>query len=419
MTAPARPAPKFGALRHRDYRRYFLLALLGLTAESIEHVASYWVIFEAFHSPTLAGFAVISHWVPFLLLSVYAGALADRFDCRRLIQVAQGLLMLASLAWGMLFLTGTLRPWHAALLLCVHGLAGVIASPPIQLIVHDIVGPDLLPSAIRLNAISRYLTMLLGPAVGGALMLVWSPGAVLLVNVLLYVPLTLFLFYLPYTGHRDDAEAARRAPRFGLAEARGLLAEVRSEPRIIRMIVLAGATSFFVGTAFQAQMPEYAHQHGSEGADIWYSVLFSANAAGAVLGALLLESVAGLRGSGRAAIACAVVWGVVMTAFPLVGSYPAAVTLLVLGGAFNIAFTSMAQALVQVLAPSRLRGRVVGLFNTSMLGLRAGSGVTVGVLGAVIGVERSLALSAAAVTLIAVGLLLAEARARRQTAPAA
>jgi MFS family permease len=419
VTAPASAAPKFGALRHRDYRRYFLLALLGLTAESIEHVASYWVIFEAFHSPTLAGFAVVSHWVPFLLLSVYAGALADRFDCRRLIQIAQGLLMLASLCWGLLFLTGTLRPWHAAVLLSLHGLAGVLASPPLQLIVHDIVGSDLLPSAIRLNAISRYLTMLLGPAVGGGLMLILDPGLVLVVNVLLYVPLTLFLFYLPYTGHRDQGETARRAPRFGLADARALLAEVRSEPRIIRMIVLAGATSFFVGTAFQAQMPEYAHQHGSEGADIWYSVLFSANAAGAVLGALLLEGVPGLRGGARAAVVCAAVWGVVMTAFPLVGSYPVAVALLVLGGAFNIAFTSMAQALVQVLAPPRLRGRVVGLFNTSMLGLRAGSGVTVGVLGAVIGVERSLALSAAAVVLIAVGLLLGEARGRRDRVPTA
>jgi MFS family permease len=51
---------------------------------------------------------VISHWVPYLLSSVYAGALADRFDCRRLIQIAQGLLMLASLAWGALFLTGLL-----------------------------------------------------------------------------------------------------------------------------------------------------------------------------------------------------------------------------------------------------------------------------------------------------------------------
>src|SRR5437667_2597 len=87
-----------------------------MTAESIEHVASYWVIFQSFHSPTLGGFAVISHWVPYLVFSVYTGALADRFDCRRLIQAAQGLLMLASLAWGALFLTGTLRAWHGVAL---------------------------------------------------------------------------------------------------------------------------------------------------------------------------------------------------------------------------------------------------------------------------------------------------------------
>ena len=67
------PGTKFGALQHRDYRRYFALVLLSATADNIEHVISYWVIFQAFHSPTLAGFAVISHWVPFLLFSVYAG----------------------------------------------------------------------------------------------------------------------------------------------------------------------------------------------------------------------------------------------------------------------------------------------------------------------------------------------------------
>ena len=68
--------------------------------------------------------------------------------------------------------------------------------------------------------------------------------------------------------------------------------------------------------------------------------------------------------------------------FPLATSYAAAVALLVLAGVFNIAFTSMAQTLVQLLAPAEIRGRMVGLFNTAMLGLRAGSGVTVGVLGA-------------------------------------
>jgi MFS family permease len=410
LIAASSTTTKFGALHHRDYRRYFLVALVGMTAESVEHVISYWVIYQAFHSPTLAGFAIISHWVPYLIFSVYAGALADRFDCRKLIQIAQGVLMLASFGWAVLFLTGALRAWHAGALLVLHGLAGVLVSPALQLIVHDIVGAEHLQSAIRLNAISRYFCMLLGPAVGGGLMVVLGAGPALLVNVLLYVPLVLYLFRMPFTGHLSEVRASRQTPRFSLADTGRVLSEVRSEPRIIRMIVLAGATSLFVGTAFQAQMPEFAHHHGSEEADVWYSVLFGANAAGAVLGALLLESVPVLQGGARAAIVCAGIWGAVMASFPFVHNYAAAVALLVLGGIFNIAFTSMAQALVQVLAPPGLRGRVVGLFNTSMLGLRAGSGVTIGVLGAVIGVEWSLALSAVAVVVVAVGLLLGELR---------
>jgi hypothetical protein len=91
-------------------------------------------------------------------------------------------------------------------------------------------------------------------------------------------------------------------------------------------------------------------------------------------------------------------------------TYGLAVAALVLAGMFNIAFTSMAQTLVQVLAPPDVRGGMVGLFNTAVLGLRAGSGVTVGVVGAIIGVRSSLMLSAAAVALIAVGLYAREVR---------
>src|SRR5688572_4849883 len=108
--------------------------------------------------------------------------------------------MLASLSWALLFLTGMLRVWHAAVILLVHGAAGVISAPANQLIIHDIVGPDRLPSAIRLNATIRYLAILLGPAVGGGMMLVLGPGAGLLANILIYVPLCVFLLRVPYTG---------------------------------------------------------------------------------------------------------------------------------------------------------------------------------------------------------------------------
>jgi MFS family permease len=406
---PATPAVRFAALRSRDYRRYYTLGLIAMTADNIEHVISYWVIYQTFHSPTLGGFAVISHWVPFLLFSFHAGALADRVDCRKLIQISQALFMLASLAWGVLFLTGALQVWHAVVILLVHGAAGVIGAPAQQLIIHDMVGGPHLPSAIRLNASSRNLAILLGPAVGGGLMLLLGPAGGLLANVALYLPFTLFLTRVRYTGHAHASGQSPRA-RMGLADAWRLLGQLRADRRLVTMIALGGITSFFVGNAFQAQMPEYAHDLGSDEAGLWYSVLLAANAAGAILGTVLLESADVLRPSARTAIVCAGAWGVTIALFAFATSYPVAVTLLVLAGVFNLAYTSIAQTLVQMLAPPRVRGSVVGLFNTAILGLRAGSGVTVGVLGAVITVHWSLALSAAAVVITAAGMLAMDRR---------
>ena len=92
---------------------------------------------------------------------------------------------------------------------------------------------------------------------------------------------------------------------------------------------------------------------------------------------------------------------------------------MILAGLFNVAYTSMAQTLVQLLAPPRLRGRTVGLFNTAMWGLRAGSGVTIGVLGAAIDIHRSLVINAAVVALIALTLLARDVWTPPQTRAAA
>jgi MFS family permease len=411
--ASATPAPagrRFSALHHRDYRRYIVTTFVGLIAENIEHVISYFVIFQAFHSPTLGGFAVISHWVPYLLFSVYSGALADRFDCRKLILISQGLFMLASLSWGVLFLSGALRTWHAGAILLIHGAAGVIHGPAGQLVVHDIVGTSQLYSAIRLNATARYLATLLGPAIGGGLMLALGPGWGLVANLALYLPVSIYLMLMPYTGHSREGEAASRTARLGLGDVWRVFIEARAEPRIITMVLLAGATSFFVGNAFQVQMPEYAHDLGADDHGAWYSGLLAANAAGGLIGVMLLESVSFVRPGVRFTIACAAAWGVTMALFSMAGSYPLAVALLILAGLFNVAYTSMAQTLVQLLAPPRLRGRIVGLFNTAMMGLRAGSGVTIGVLGAAIDIHRSLAINAVVVALIAQALLARDVR---------
>jgi len=396
----------FGALRHRDYRWFLVVAILGMAGDQIEHVISYWVIFQAFHSPTLAGFAVISHWLPFLLFSVYTGSLADRFDCRRLLQVSQGLYMLISLAWGVLFLAGALQVWHAVVLLLLHGLAGTVLDPASQLIIYDIVGPDHLQSAIRLSASARQLAILLGPAIGGGLMLLLGPSLGLLVNVLIYLPLIVLMALVHYTGHTREGVRARRAAGLGLGEAAGVFREASRDRRIASMIALAGVTSLLVGNAFQAQMPEFAHRFGADQMGFRYSALLAANAAGAIVGSLLLESTGLLQPRVRTAIVCAALWSLVIGLFPAASSYGVALSLLFLAGILNITFAAMAQTLVQLLAPPALRGRAVGLFNMAGLGLRVGSGMSVGVLGGVIGIYWSLSLSAGALLLVTLGLLI-------------
>jgi MFS family permease len=394
----------FAALHHRDYRRYFFVIMASQMGDNIEHVISYWLLFQKFHSPVLGGFAVISHWTPFLFFAVYFGALADRHDCRRVIQIAQCMYAAVSLTWGILFITDTIQVWHACVLLVVHGMAGVLGAPGSQLIIHDIVGREYLQSAVRLNSTGRNLAVLFGPAVGGATMLLFGPPIGLFVNALMFVPMIAFMFILPYTGHGRDEGRSGRAPRLSFQGAIKLAREASSNPTILSMVLLGGATSFLVGNAFQAQMPEFAHDFGHDKQDLSYSMLLGANAAGAVVGGILLEGKGLLQANARNAAICSILWCVSIAGFAAATSYPLAVGLLFCAGFLNLIFLSMAQTLVQLLAPTQLRGRLIGLFNMSNNGLRAFSGVTVGVIGGLIGVHWSLAISAMILLAVTVAL---------------
>jgi MFS family permease len=372
--------------------------------DNIEHVISYWLLFQKFRSPVLGGFAVISHWTPFLFFSVYFGALADRHDCRRVIQAGQLMYASVSLTWGILFLTDTIQVWHACVLLVIHGMAGVLGGPGSQLIIHDIVGREYLQSAVRLNSTARQLGILLGPAVGGATMLFFGPPMGLFINVLMFTPMIILMFILPYTGHGRDEGMSAKAPRLSFTGAIQLMRETSANPTILSMILLGGATSLLVGNAFQAQMPEFAHDFGQDKQDVAYSMLLGANAAGAVVGGVLLEGRGLLKASARNAAICSILWCLVITGFAATTSYPLAIALLFCAGILNLAFISMAQTLVQLRAPGQLRGRLIGLFNMSHNGLKAFSGVTVGVIGGLIGIHWSLAISAMILLAVTVAL---------------
>jgi MFS family permease len=390
----------FAALRFPVYRAYFITSALAMMADSIEHVISYWMLSEKFHSQALGGFAVVSHWLPFLLFSVYSGALADRFDPRRIIQLGMLCFIIVSLSWGYLFVTDTLEMWHAMVLLVIHGFAGVLWGPASQLFIHDIVGPAQLQSAVRLSATARMLGLLLGPAVGGGIMLAFGPAHGILVNALIYLPLVLWLWKAPF-----KPRASHKTATGGIADIVAVIRAIAGNRTIVSMTLLAGGASLFIGNAYQAQMPEFAHDLGHGHADIAYSMLLAADAAGSLIAGIVLESRGLLRARPKTAFILAMLWCCAIGGFAAATAYPLAFALLFVAGFVQLSFSSMAQTLVQINAPAAIRGRVIGLFSMSGLGMRAFSGITVGVLGGVIGVHWSLALSALGLLAITVGLL--------------
>ena len=183
---------------------------------------------------------------------------------------------------------------------------------------------------------------------------------------------------VPYTGHsREGAAPARRA--LGWRDAFNVIREVSGNRPIITMVALAGCVSFFVGTAFQATMPEFAHDLGTEKADFAYSALLAANAAGAVFGGFLLEGprLVAAAGQHRDDQRDSLVYG---------DRRLCAVDqlLFIAGAAFycrrvepDFFFDGTDHR--AACSPPQLRGRLIGLFSMASMGLKAFSGVTVGV----------------------------------------
>jgi MFS family permease len=401
--AAARSGPAnvaFAALRHPQFRVYFIVSALAMMADSIEHVISYWMMYRKFESQTLGGFAVISHWLPFLFFSVYSGALADRFDPRRLIQLGMLCFIAVSIGWGYFFITDTLQMWHAAVLLVIHGFAGVLWGPASQLLIQDVVAPAQLPSAVRLAATARWLGLLLGPAIGSGIMLGLGPSTGIFVNVLFYVPLLVWLWKARYA-----RKAARGVAVRGFADIWSTMRAIAGNRTIVSMTLLAGGASLFVGNAYQAQMPEFAQHLGHDDAGAGYGMLLAADAAGALIAGFVLESRGLLQPKPRTAFVLAMLWCCAIAGFAVATSYPLALALLCVAGFLQLAFAAMGQTLVQINAPAEIRGRVIGLYAMSSLGLRAFSGVTVGILGAAIGIHWSLALSSLALLALTAFLL--------------
>jgi MFS family permease len=380
-------------------------------ADHVEHAITYFVMWELFESPLLAGFAVISHWLPPLLFAIPAGALADRFDCRRLVQIGAACFMVASIGWAVLIATGTLEEWHCVVLLLLHGLAGTFWAPADQLMLYDIVGPRDLPSAVRLLATGLNLGMLIGPAIGAALLFTIGPAWAMAVNVLLYIPFVVYLQYIPFDGH--TREGSRRTPlRF--REVMGVLRQVPSHPPILVVILLQAFVGLFIGSALLPLLPEFGDLLGLQESGLAYGLLLVAMATGAVLGGIGLEAIGRVKVSARLAITATVVFAAAVLVFAGSRDFALSLAVLLIAGMANLISSSTSQAVVQLEAPVSRRGSFIGAYGMASGGSRVGAGILIGVLGSWLGIPWAVGIDAALLLITTVALLVVVLVARRR-----
>jgi len=412
--APVRPI-RFAALQVPTFRWYWITSWISSTGDGMENVIRGLLVVQlvgVVAAPFWLGMMVFAHWIPFTLFSLYGGALADRYDNRKVQIVAQLLLMAAAFGAAAVTLTGVVTEWWIFGLLLVPGFAGAIGGPAQQTLIHSIVGRDRLLSAVSLNSTARQLSQVIGPAVAGVIYLQFGPGWGFFVNGLTFVPLLVFLAFFIHL-----APKAKIAPQAVLAALREGIAFVRSRPRIGGLIGVEMLPVIFLGHTFNSLLVLWATDYLHAGT-LGYSFLLVASGVGA-LGAALWMAYARQRGDPAPIIvAAAVVEVVAILIFALSTSYALSLLLMVAIGAATVLTQSFNNTALQLSAPDAIRGRVMGAYSFGTQGFRVLNGPLLGVLATVLTPPLAVAGSALVVLGGLGGIVALVPQLRRRDGPA-
>jgi len=360
-------ASTFQALRHRNFRLWFFGQLVSLVGTWMQTIAQNWLVYELTGSARDLGLVNFVGAIPLVPLTLYAGAIADRFEKRRVIFWCQAAMMALAFLLALLCWTGTVRLWHVLALAFLLGAAQALDTPARQAFVVELVGKEDLSNAIALNSGMFQAARVLGPAAAGVLVATSGVAGAFFING------TSFLAVLFALSLMDVALIRRTG---GGAESAGdLLGGVRfiRDHRLSRAVVLLISFSALLAMPYYVIIPIFAEEVLGRGAQ-GYGVLMSAAGVGAVIGSLFSASPYVRERKGGTVSAGSLAFPFFLVAFAFARGYVTACLLLVAAGFCFVLQNAPANSLLQELVPDHLRGRVMAIYVSLFLGLmRVGS----------------------------------------------
>lgn len=363
----------FLALRHRDYRVFWLSSLLGGMGQWSWTVGQAWLVFQLSHSSLAVGMVTFSTRVPMLVVPLLAGPLADWMDRRRFIMLTSLASSLFGAIASVFILQGTIQVWQLMIFALLVGITSAAEIPARQALLPNLVPREELLNGMALSGVARHGDRFLGPAVTALLLATVGPWSVFAAAGVFYL-LAAILMATVRTASRGQVTSV-------FAMARNLQEGLRytSSHSMVGLLLLLVAFHCSLTMAFEPLFPVFVRDTLRAGSGT-YSSLVMAVGAGALVGNLFLAGVGAGRRRGQWFLAAGVVSGLAPVALAFSPVTPAALAAGVAIGASQGMWMSLNGTLVQAVLPDGLRGRISSIWIMFGGGVMAWAGLLNGYL---------------------------------------
>ena len=414
---PVEPEPPAGgeasasAFSYRAYRRYWVGTFAAVFGERFRFIAGLWLVFELTDSPFWLGVVALAQAVPTVLLSVPAGALADRMESRLILAVTYAVIGLSHLAIALLTIAGLVELWMVIVWAMTVGALASGSTTAQNVLLPRLVDRRAMASAVAYSSAIWQTTRVVGPAVAGVSVALVGSGPSLLAAALGYALASLTIATLSLRPRPGGPSLLRG----GMWEGARYIARHRV---FLAVTGLSFFTSVF-GTSYMILLPIFAEDVLGVGAR-GFGALEAAAGLGALAGTVVVVRLGAGRHTGRAIIAGAFSFGLLVAAFSATHSLLPGMALLFAAGLMQSVYLNLAMTVIQLLVPDELRGRVMGVWSVTWFLIMFGGFVS-GSAATLLGTPTAIALGALAVSLFAAAVFIFAPELRRlspQGAPA-
>jgi MFS transporter, DHA1 family, staphyloferrin A biosynthesis exporter len=385
----------FSSLRHLNFRYLWLGTLCMSGGQWIQQVTLGWLLYDLTGSSVLLGLLNGLRAVPFLIASPIAGVAADRMDRKKLILVTQYALIVTTVAMGLLVASGFLEVWHLFAFTLMTGVAWAFVDPVRQTLVPALVPRKDLMNAVALNSAAFNLTKIIGPSLGGILIVFSGAAGNFFVQSAAYLGVLASIYWMSIPP--TPLEARQSSAIANLKEG---LAYVWSNPLVFALMATALVPRIFA-VPYQTLMPVFQKdvlKVGPEG----LGVLLAAPGLGAMVAGLMLATLANrVRRQGVLMLVSLVSLGIVMNLFSWTNSFPMAILALIAIGGCQVFYMATTNTMLQVIVPDHLRGRVMSIYALDR-GLMPVGALMAGVSAHVIGAPATVSYMGLVVILLAI-----------------